>query len=221
MSRYVALGLFAEGPSDFRFLLSVLAREAFDLVGRRGTQAVVIGEPVVQLDGRSAEERARTACDNERFVDVFVVHGDASRSARDAGTALVLEELRRVSDALCGLRRERFVGLLPAREMEAWALCDEDAIAQACGFERWPADRPLPWAGTDIERIDGPKRMLDAAVAELRSRRTRSRATTAAAYLDAIGQRARLERLRRLASYRQFASDLEAAFRSLGVLRDV
>ena len=219
MSRYVVLGLFAEGPSDFRFLLDLLAREAFDLVGRRGTQPVIVGEPIVRLDGRSVEDRARIACENESDVDVFIVHGDASRAARGAVSTLVLDGLRQQAKARCALDEARFVGLLPAREMEAWALCDEDAIAQACGYVAWPSSRPVPWAGEDIERIEDPKRMLDDAVAGLLGRRKRGRVTTAAAFLDAIGERVRLERLRRLDSYRQFASDLSAAFDSLGLLR--
>ncbi|MGJ3263397.1 MAG: hypothetical protein ACFE0R_09190 [Salinarimonas sp.] len=219
MSRHVVLGLFAEGPSDFSFLLGLLAREAFDLVGRGGTQSVIVSEPVVRLDGRSAEERARSACGVEREIDVFVVHGDASRTARANVERLVVAELRGRASTLCGLPAARFVGLLPVREMEAGALADADAIAQACGYASWPADKAPSWDPGDAERIPDPKRALDDAIGTLLGQRRRRRSVAAAAYLNCIGETARLDRLRRLDSYARFASDLRDAFDLLGLLR--
>jgi len=220
MSRFVAIGLFAEGTSDFRFLLTLLAREASDIIAHFGTQAVVLSEPpVLPLDGRTTEQRTKVACDNRTNVDIFAVHADASRTGRDTVERLVVFDLRESTAENCGLAAERIVGLLPAREMEAWALCDADAIAQACGLEAWPSSRGFPWGDTPIERIEDPKRALDDAVAALTKRRRGRRSIAAAAYLDRIGETARLERLRRLDSYRAFASDLRDAFDSLGLLR--
>ncbi|WP_372425178.1 hypothetical protein [Salinarimonas chemoclinalis] len=219
MSRYVVLGLFAEGPSDFGFLLGLLAREAFAVIAREGTQAVIIGEPVVSLDGRSVEDRTRVACALADNVDVFIVHGDSSRTARAAVERLVVADLRHRAQATCGLAGARFVGLLPSREMEAWALADPDALAQACGYVAWPASIELFREPTEAERLADPKQALDTAIGTLVGTRRRGRSISAAAYLDRIGETASLERLRRLDSYARFASDLRAALDHLGLLR--
>ena len=219
MSRHVVIGLFAEGPSDFRFLTTLLFREAFALVSARGTQAVIVSEPVVRLPGRSPVDRANVACESARDVDIFVVHADASRTGADAVRRETVDALRTRAREGCAVPRGRFVGLIPIREMEAWALCDEEAIAVACGFENWPRSRLVPWSRSEIERIEDPKRALDEVVADLLGRRSRRRTAAAAAYLDRIGELASLERLRELASYRAFADDLAAAFAALGLLR--
>jgi Domain of unknown function (DUF4276) len=137
--RYLALALYAEGPTDYRFLSPILRRVADDLCLREAAEPVSIREEVLALDAPKGERftdrasrilAAAKAADGA--FDILFVHADGAgdpRRARD----------ERVQPAIHLMTAERpgwsdgVVAVVPVRETEAWALADGDALRAAFG----------------------------------------------------------------------------------------
>lgn len=116
------------------------------------------------------------------------------------------------------LTNTRGVAVVPARVTEAWALADGDALRGAFGTTLDDEGLGIPDRPQEVERIADPKQALDHALGEAvgGSRRRRHQVST---YLNAIGERVGLARLRSVPAYRRFEGDLRAALRQLGYIR--
>lgn len=220
--RYVAPALWAEGRSDHRFLRPLLLRVINDVVLRtqdRGDMliATTFVGLVVRDNERTLSRAERIACAVEREVDavsLLFIHADADQDAAQARHERVIPAFEEVRQRL-GSRAPALVALVPVRETEAWMLADEEALASAFGVTR-SAIGSVPEIGTRVERLTDPKQTLR----ELTRRVIGSRAGRQGylSYLDDLGERIELNRLRRLAAFRTFEAELATALRSPRVI---
>jgi hypothetical protein len=213
--RYLGPALFAEGPSDYRFLQPLLGRLVDEVAGRLTSSDVDIG-PVDGLDapGHRGAERAVQIVEAVRSIectcDLLFVHSDGAGDPEAAYQ-------QRIFPGAAALRREwpeaglRVVGVVPVREMEAWCLTDGEALRRTFRTALSDEDLGVPQRPREVEQILDAKQRLEAAFTAA-SRRSRQR-PSAAALLDELGLVVALGRLRSVPSFQRLETDLEQALR--------
>ncbi|GJE03786.1 hypothetical protein GMJLKIPL_5743 [Methylobacterium isbiliense] len=213
---WLVVGLFCEGPTDGRFLPTIIHRTLLAILVEQSAFDVELQEQIIPYAEKSNEERAQAICRERASVDLFVVHADASRLQSERVQDTIVGQIQATASAACGVRPERIIPLLPIREMEAWVLADPDAIARALGYDAgWPERVERGWQPERAEAEPDPKRTLDAAIRSLAGGRRGRRSPGAEAYFDRIADEVGLSCLGRLASYQRFRTDLQRGFTSL------
>ena len=124
---------------------------------------------------------------------------------------------RHIADELT-LQHERTVAVVPVRETEAWVLVDGDALRAAFGTVLDDMGLSIPARPREVERIRDPKRTVRRAFAKVVGTRQlkKKRVET---FLDVIGERVRLDRLREVPAFQRLEHDLRAALFTFGYLR--
>jgi Domain of unknown function (DUF4276) len=220
--RYLGLALFAEGPTDYRFLPPVLRRATEDLCLRLARSTIEVQE-VLRLyapnDYRDADlatqilEAAREA--NGAF-NILFVHTDGAGDPAAAYEQRIKPAAQRIAVELSG-QQERTVGVVPVREMEAWTLADGDALRGAFGTVLDNTGLGIPMKAREVEGLLDPKQILEQAYTKVTGGKRRVR-RKAADFFDAIGERVRLKRLREVPAYQAFEEELHLALVELGYL---
>jgi hypothetical protein len=209
------LALVAEGPTDYRFLPSVLYRLTEDLCLHHGLSTVQV-DPVraLDLDGTirdRTEQIVAAARQADGSYQVLFLHTDGAGDPE----AAIRERFMRWNRGLAALGRadERAIAVVPVREMEAWALSDGEALRGAFGTTLSDDQLGLPRRAQDVENVRDPKRMLKMAYERALRPRVPKRPVVAA--LEAIAERVELTRLRMLPAFQRLEQDLRNALRDL------
>lgn len=200
---YVQAGLYAEGRSDYNFLIPLLERLLDELLARhypgRSTElptplALGAGEDT----GPRREDRvADVIRHNHETCQLFVIHADADG---DAGRARSERFEPGARKGLAGLANVAAAACIPIQMIEAWMLIDREVIARlAVDPDALPADP---------ERERDPKRVLN----DVLDSRGRGRRPNVYQF---VGENVRLAELRRLAGFRAFEAELVAALREI------
>jgi Domain of unknown function (DUF4276) len=221
--RYLGLALYAEGPTDYRFLSPILRRVADDLCLREATEPVSIGE-VLALDAsrgdrpvvRASQILASAKAADGAF-DILFIHADGAGDPRRVRAERVEPAVRLMAVERPG-SADGIVAVVPIRETEAWALADGDALRLAFGTILGDDQLGIPTRITAVEALIDPKSCLDQAYEKAVGRKRPGR--KAAGVLDILGERIRLECLRGVPAFRGFEEDFFRALRSLRYLRD-
>ena len=218
--QYLSLALYAEGPTDYRFLSPVLRRLCEELCAVEARRAVEISE-VLGLDHPDAckdaprEQRilaaGRKAMGSWRLLFVHTDgEGDADKARRE-----------RVSPALALLQQQlpragRGVGVVPVRETEAWMLADGDALREVFGSTLDDAALGVPPASA-VEREHEPKRVLKHCFDRARPG-ARKRRLSELDHLARLGDEVALDALRRLPSFRVLEDEVRTVLLELKVI---
>lgn len=220
--RYLGLALFAEGSTDYRLLGRILYRTVEDLCLRYGGDEIEIGDfreldtPKAHQDCSRAARILEAARQDIGAFHILFIHADANGDAGRARQERIEPAVQLIRQEE-GLTNTHSVAVIPVRETEAWALADGDALRGAFGTTLDDEGLGIPARPQEVERLSEPKQALDHALREVvgRSRRRCHQVTT---YLNAIGERVDLTRLRAVPAYRRFEGDLRAALRQLGYI---
>lgn len=209
--------MYAEGPTDHRFLDELLRRTVEHLLVDGG-HAVDLG-PVQRLPVTRDERRAeRIAVGSEWMQGAFhllFIHADGAADPQRARSERVQPGIdamheRLGSDGRCG------VAVVPVRETETWALADSECLLRILGTQRTARELGLPESAHELERLADPKATFKDIVQRARPGRRGRRRPSPASFLDLIGQEARISRLESLEAFRTFKDELDAALRLLG-----
>jgi hypothetical protein len=225
--QYLGLALFAEGPTDYRFLPPVLRRTTEELCSMEGRTTVAISEEVLKLnlylpqEYRDADlatkilEAAKTA---KGAYNILFIHTDGAGNPEDAYNQRVQPAKERIA-AEVSSQLERTVGVVPVREMEAWTLVDGDALRHAFGAVLDDKALGIPPRPVEVEGILDPKQTLNQAYANVVGAKRRRR-TTAADFFEVIGERVQLSRLRQVPAFGRFEQELRTALVELNYLSE-
>lgn len=204
---YLRAGVFAEGPSDYDFLLPLLDRlldavaaslfPGFYEVG----STTGIDAPPGTTGGR-AEKIAAAIHASWEECTMFVIHTDGAGDPDAARQNCVDPGL----DAARAARPERSLiaaACVPVREIEAWMLADPDVFRTILGVGAEPG------CPADPERELDPKATLRRMLAEGGARRTPER------LYRLFGERVRFTTLRALPAFQVFERELTGAVREV------
>jgi len=200
---YVQAGLYAEGKTDYDFLLPLLERLLDDLLAKHYPgQSTELPSPLPlgadEEPGKGREERIAAAIQqSHETCQIFVIHADADGDAIRARNERVEPGVRR---GLAGLANVAAAACIPIQMIEAWMLVDDEVLRRLGG------DAPeLP---LDPERVRYPKQDLDRILdAKRRGRRPN--------VYQFVGENVRLPALRRLPGFRAFEEELVVALRAV------
>lgn len=147
MSFYVCAGLYAEGPSDYHFLLPLIDRVLKEMLAAHFTAQYDYAEPLplpdVEAHGR-ARRIATAIADQWTTFTLFVIHSDGDgdpKSAYDRSIAPAIKLAQKEREL--SQRKDPLVvaPCIPERELEAWLLTDPPRV-QASGPQERRASAP-------------------------------------------------------------------------------
>lgn len=211
--RYLGLALFAEGPSDHRFLSPLLFRACEAECLAKGLGTVEIG-PIVELhspqDLRN-KSRKRRICEaatrSAASWNILFVHTDGGGQPNQANRQRIEPAVRQLRDEL--LDDHDCVAIVPVRETEAWVLADPEGMLRAFGFARWGATVDPIVGGGDVEGVMDPKRILRMMF------RSVARKGSVDSFYERLGEMVSLQRLRSVPAYAAFEGSLHDALNRL------
>ena len=222
---YLALALYAEGPTDHRFLSKVLYRSTYRLCATLGQSAVEVKEEVLDLDAphefRQGSRDTRILEAARAAIDTFniqFVHSDGAGDPESARDRNIQPAVNLISQEL-PCTEIGTVPVVPVRETEAWVLADGAALRDAFGTSLGDDRLGVPIRARQVERITDPKQALEEAFTATLAGRRRRQTKKAGRYLEIIGERVRLERLQEIPAFQQFECDLTTALQCLGYIR--
>ncbi len=200
---YLRAGLYAEGPSDYHFLLPLLDRMLREIAAQLFPGANEIEDTrALDSDGdekRRAERIAAAVRDNEDLIDLLIIHADGDSDPDAAWRERVDPGIEAARAAIPG-KPLPAIGCVPVRELEAWLLVDDAVFSEQLG-----ATVALPKAP---DRDPNPKQTL----ATLLGTRRRQPDD----FYTLFGNQVRFERLRRLSAFVEFEEQLREIVRGFG-----
>lgn len=219
---YLGLALYAEGPTDERFLGPLLLRLCDDICTRRARSPVEINEVLplgesARLQSTSREERILAAARQAQGAwSLVFIHGDADGDAQQARNTRVQPAVNRLHEAFGD--ETRAVAVIPVRTTEAWAVCDGDALREVLGTQLGDAALGLPSSAASSERHADPKQCLTRAFEASQAPGRRRQGARVGSLYGPLGERVRLARLRELSAFIAFESELTSALADLRVI---
>lgn len=217
MSSYLGLALYAEGPTDYRFLSPLLYRLCEDICLDRGRSIVEISEVhglshPKELKDKPREERILAAARMARGAwCLLFIHADGDSDAEHA----LLHQIAPAQKLLKQHMGAEGLGIavVPVRETESWLLADGDALRSVFGTALSDRQLGLP----DLPRVEcesDPKGVLSRCFDRARpgARRRNQRETE---YFQSLGEEIALEKLRRLNSFQRLENELQQALREM------
>ncbi len=198
---YLCAGVYAEGRSDYAFLLPLTSRMLFAL-GASISQATEVADSVGIDAARPfpSTREARIAGAIQRHAGqctLFVIHADAGNDAEAALRDRVRPGQRAAGDHV------GTVACIPVREIEAWMLSDP-GVFTALMAKASPA---LP---RDPEAVGDPKQALMQIFEDVGLR------GGLGDYYRFFGENVDLACLRRLPAFCRFEAEMKAAVLALG-----
>lgn len=217
----IIIGYTTEGPTDIRFLESIIQRTFEEVAFECNTQIEVL--PVINI-GKSIGsfvDQGLDKCKKAYFngVMAFCIHVDAD-DASDNGvyeTRInpLVELIKSSTDIqLCST----IVPVVPVQMTEAWMLADKGLIKEEIGTDK--SDIELGITGNP-ETIANPKNAIKEAIRIARTnipKRRRKELKINELYLP-IGQKIKIDLLDTLPSFIKFKESVRDAYRSLNYLQ--
>lgn len=205
MSFYVCAGLYAEGPSDYRFLVPLIDRVLKELLSAHFTAQYDFAETLPLPDIRAAGRDRRIAAaiaECWTTFTLFIIHSDGDGDPKSAYAHTIAPAIK--------LARERrdvdrpkdplaIAACIPERELEAWLLTDP-AVFKRQGIK----DVELP---PHPDRVTDPKKPLAALLKPIGLHRDPP--------FEDFGQHVSLDALRKLEAFREFEAELLEALHLL------
>ncbi len=184
--RWLGLALYAEGPTDHRFLDEVLRRTVEHLLLDAG-HAVQLS-PVQRLPLTAAAELARAeriAVGAESVQGAFhllFVHADGEGDPQRARIERVQPGIEAMHARL-GASGRQGVAMVPVRETEAWAMADSQCLRAVLGTSRSAHEIGLPESADELEGLLDPKATFAAVVLSARGGRRGRRRPAPSSFL--------------------------------------
>ncbi|MDM8522188.1 DUF4276 family protein [Desulfococcaceae bacterium HSG8] len=222
MNKQLIVGFAAEGPTDNRFLESIIQRSfeeaAFDCTGQVEILPV---QCLKKRQGDFAEVVKAYARDaDKRGIMVLCVHVDAD----DATDITAFEH--KINPAFSAVKKlqddglcKNLVAIVPIQMTEAWMLSDKELLKSEIGTNK--NDEEL---GIDKspESYNDPKQVIIAAIAICRQDmpKRRRKGLKIGELYSPVGQKTALNALEKLESYQKFKKAIRSALRKLNYLRE-
>jgi hypothetical protein len=205
---YIRAGLYAEGRTDYEFLLPLVNQLLNELAAKLFSGAYELAEtlgidaPYGTSGGRA--DKIRLALEKHLdYCDIFILHADGAGDPDEARRTQINPgaNLARMTIPHSQIH---LVACVPVREIEAWLLADPRPFERILG-----KTTPIVLPGQPEAEID-PKNLLRKICRDGASRIPLSEA------YRSFGENVRLEKLRTLSAFRRFEDELEQALKALG-----
>lgn len=220
--KQLIIGFTTDGPTDIRFLESIIQRTFEDIAFECDGDVMVLPLQYIEREPGSFIEMVQT-CAHKAIIDhsimVLCIHTDAEAAndhrAFEFKITPAFESVQQSEEDIC----KNLVAVVPVRMTEAWLLADKDLLKAEIGTSKSDNDLKIHRAP---ETFADPKAAIEEAIriarADLPARR-RHQLPIAELY-QPIGQKIQLEKLERLAAYQKFKEAVRQAYRKLNYLHE-
>lgn len=203
--RYVQAGFVGEGTSDFDFLKPLVRRVLEDILLAKCPEDCEIPDLVdVFPSGRAGNQPDAViglVRSEYQHLNYLFYHTDAGGNIERAYKTLVGP----VRTGLQGVVHT--IGVVPKREMEAWALADSTALETVLGLAKGKNDLPDNFRPRRVESIIDPKAALKSYLRGLPIGQPRA-GDPGASLLTSLSAYQDLAVLRQVPQFKQFDDDL-------------
>lgn len=229
MNPLIKIGIFAEGPTDNRFLPPVVER-TFEKVGLDCRQQINIHNPeVINIQRSSLVENPRSisfidkvhqaALEAERRgITVLCVHADADaaddRDAFEFRIRPAFERVQQSTEQICKFP----VAIVPVQMTESWMLADKELFKDELNTTKTDFELGIH---RPPESMADPKAVIEAAIriaTENMGRRQRRYQIHISDLYQPVGQKVSLEKLSQLPSFQKFKNAVQEVFQQLNYL---
>lgn len=216
MSKHIIIGLITEGPTDIRFLESIV-RRTFEEIAFECIQDIDIYVHPLQTPkaGSFVEYTKRASYDGIMSLGIMtlVIHTDADRNTyqeRMNNKIIPAQKaLNELDDNYCKL----LTPIIPVRMIEAWMLADKELLKNEIGTTLSDSDLGI---NRDPEAIADPKHLIEEVIRISTEHLPQRRRRLSISELYAIiGDTVSLTELARLDSYRKFQDAVRNTYRAL------
>lgn len=221
MGRPIFIGLAAEGPTDLRFLASIVFRTFQDIAYKEcdydlELQLFLIDIPKIGLDFPEFTKQASLKGVSELGISILAIHTDADRDSYEERKQHKFVPAQSLLDSAEEDCCKILVPIIPVRMIEAWMLADTALLKEEMGTNKNDHD-----LGIDRfpESIADPKNVIQEAIrlATADKPKRRQRLSIGELY-SIIGDKIELSKLDRLDSYTKFREEVREAYRKLNCI---
>jgi hypothetical protein len=201
---YLRAGLYAEGPTDYYFLVPLINRLLREIAAQMFPGANEV-EDTRAIDSSGNEKKrvdriAAAVRDHEDLIDLLIIHADGGGDPETARREQVEPGIEAARTAIPG-KPLPAIACIPVREIEAWLLVDKRVFNEQLGL---PVNLPAA-----PDRVRDPKSALHALLSPRRVRNTNVYAL--------FGEQVSFAELRKLSAFVTFETALNEFVRSLGM----
>jgi hypothetical protein len=136
---YLRAGLYAEGPTDYHFLLPMLDRLIRETAARLFPGASEI-EDTRAIDSTGTQRQRASRIDaaireNEDLIDFLIIHADGDSDPHRARRERVDPGIAAARTAIPS-KPLPALACIPVRELEAWLLVDDRVFSEQLGLDQ-------------------------------------------------------------------------------------
>lgn len=220
MSNFILAGLFTEGTTDIRFLLSVVERTlqdvAFDCTGDIETRVEAISIDKKDLNFNAQVLEASKEGFEKFGVLLLFVHTDSDDFDDDLifNTKIYPANLI-LSEQDENLYCKNMVAIVPIQMTESWMIADRLLLKEEIGINKSDAELGIH---LNPENLNDPKSVITEIIRlskDETTKRKRSKGLKISDLYQIIGQKIELSELEKLSSYVKFKNSLIEKLREL------
>ncbi|MCF8307515.1 MAG: DUF4276 family protein [Bacteroidales bacterium] len=200
----IVVAILTEGPTDERFLPTIVKRSIEDILIELGDKQYDVHDPhIIPKKGHNFSEQVYNAAWQANGYHFLAVHSDADDPDRNRvwedKINPAFQIVRDRSEELC----KDLLAVIPVQMTEAWMLADREALQEEIGY-----DISIP-RYANIERIADPKADLKRILSQSQSSESRRRRKLEIADIyQPLASNVHLEKLNHLPSYQKFRTEL-------------
>lgn len=205
---YIRAGLYAEGRTDYEFLLPIINRLLDELAAKIFSGAYELAE-TLGIDAPSATGTTRAARIQQAVLgsidscDIFILHADGASDPEGVRQSQIIPGMQAIH-SIVSHPHIHCVACIPVREIEAWLLADSRPFERILGKAR-----PIFLPKQPEAEID-PKNCLRKILKDGDVR------VPVNEIYRSFGENVRFEQLRTLPAFRRFEEELIEVLKSLG-----
>lgn len=219
MSKQIIIGLITEGPTDIRFLESIV-RRTFEDIAFECTQDIDIFVHTLRTPKTGSFVDYTINASNDGIesygIMTLAVHTDADR---DTYEERINNKIIPAQNALNELNNDYcklLTPIIPVRMIEAWMLADKELLKTEIGTTKSDSDLGI---NRDPETIANPKHTIEEAIRMATDYLPKRRRKLSISELYAIiGDTISIQELKKLDSYRKFQDSVRNTYRALNYM---
>lgn len=221
MGRPIIIGLVAEGPTDIRFLKSVVTRTFHHIAYTECTydldiEVYPLDTSKVGLDFPEFAKQASRDGMSKYGIMTLAIHTDSDKDSYETRKQHKFVPAQQALDNLDEDCCKLLTPVIPVRMIESWMLADTELLKDEMGTNKNDHDLGID---RNPESIADPKSLIEQAIriATEDKPKRRQRLSIADLY-SIIGDKIPLSALERLPSYKKFQDEVRATYNALNCL---
>jgi hypothetical protein len=214
----LVMGLYAEGPTDDRFLPVIIQRTAEYILLQYDRFEIEVLEPIVirkHPDISHRDESILRAAHDAFGYNTLIVHADADGPTRDEAFHYRFEPGNRLVQACTEKVCKNILPVIPVRMIEAWMLADMDQFRKALGTKIRQQELDLHPKAKHVELYHDPKAVIDSIIQQMYPDKPQYWGRVRGQLYADLAPMIRLNRLNDVPAYQQFVYDLTDTLKAI------